>query len=135
MTPAETILRLIETVDPQDTEKLDEIDARVWVYLVNGDFLGFDSRGNIEYTRIEDDGKPIPFCAEQYTRSRDALKAMGPSGYAVETLDSVFVNECRCKLLSEDMDTQFERTHMPTIELAELHARIQAIQFEREGKC
>jgi hypothetical protein len=33
MTEAETILKLIESVDPKDTAKLDEIDARVWCYL------------------------------------------------------------------------------------------------------
>jgi hypothetical protein len=33
MTEAETILKMIETVDPADTEKLDEIDARVGEYL------------------------------------------------------------------------------------------------------
>jgi hypothetical protein len=33
MTAAETILKIIENVDPADTAKLDEIDARVWCWL------------------------------------------------------------------------------------------------------
>jgi hypothetical protein len=33
MTEAGTILKMIETADPADTAKPDEIDARVWCYL------------------------------------------------------------------------------------------------------
>ena len=38
MTEAETILKMIETVDPADTTKLDEIDARVWCSVASYDF-------------------------------------------------------------------------------------------------
>jgi hypothetical protein len=42
MTDAETILKMIETVDPTDTAKLDEIDARVWCWLKGHEYLDID---------------------------------------------------------------------------------------------
>lgn len=95
------ILKMIETVSPDDTEKLDEIDARVWVCLhLQGDF-NISINGGIIYYRHNswpEDARTIlqhPFQNPEYTRSRDALKAIRPEG------------------------------------LAELHAILQAIEFER----
>ena len=62
MTDAEIIFKMIETVDPADTAKLDEIDARVWCWLNNKIFL----RINVD--------RPAAY-APTYTRSRNTLKS------------------------------------------------------------
>jgi hypothetical protein len=82
MSEAETILKMIETVDPADTAKLDEIDARVWCWLSDCDYGGGDFDNGSTFKAIPKRGAPPFFKSvtlwERYTRSRDALKVMRP---------------------------------------------------------
>lgn len=105
---AAEILKMIETVDPADTAKLDEIDARVLEYInANGIIHRWSSR-------------------LKYTRSRDALKAIRPEGW---TYSCGFVGHAR--LCSVKRGAAFHAEKLPSEELAELHAIIQAIEYER----
>lgn len=101
MTTAKELLKLIETVDPNDAEKLDEIDARVWCYLNNincvvyhpqqyhDDYLHGveDETGKIheapEFRHTDEYGNGFSHFPE-YTRSRDVLKAIRPKGWEFE---------------------------------------------------
>lgn len=128
---AQEILKLIEEVDPNDTAKLDEIDARVWCYI-HGERYAFNEAlsehgfnngyGGITSTKARK--------ARKYTRSRDALKAIRPDGF------------WPIKLYKDCNVFRFELTNgsriassawLETEELAELHAIIQAIFWDREN--
>jgi len=104
------ILKMIETVDPSDTAKLDEIDARVFNYVADFDYT------------------PTIQCPYQYTRSRDALKAIRPEGWQLKMniLPDRALYQIK-HLKSGDLMA----TELPTEELAELHSIIQAIEHER----
>ena len=100
-TDAETILKMIEEVDPTDTANLDEIDARVWCYLKGHPFLKFwhdySAWGpTVEYELPEAEWEIYsltvngyrdfkttrwPTATFKYTRSRDALKELRPKGW------------------------------------------------------
>ena len=103
------ILKLIEEVDPKDTAKLDEIDARVY------EFLDFPD-SNI--------GCP------EYTRSRDALKAIRPEGWRVFNLSEGTMFEFDLG----KTNARVFRGLAITEELAELAAILQAINYERNTK-
>lgn len=130
------ILKMIETVDPQDTAKLDEIDARVAAYRVNE---GYVRHGHIygPYDRVvwtnrgAGTVKVLP-----YTRSRDALKAIRLENWPCYEMryygcltDYKF---WKCEISSEHKTVA--SVGRPTEELAELHAIIQAIEYERRQK-
>ena len=133
MTPeqqaAQELMRMIETVDPSDTKKLDEIDLRAYAYVTGWEVI---ECGYIGATGEGDMTHP-----PQYTRSRDALKAIRPDGY-VWTIESRGVAEAWSPkanvptLKAEKNYNTHER--LPTEELAELHAIIQAIEYERNNK-
>jgi len=110
---SETILKLIENVDPGDTNTLDKIDALTFVY-----------------TRQNESAVTHP----QYTRSRDALKAIRPGGWwfdmEVTIIGKEWVYSCGLPNFI-DTDSLVESKPLPTEELAELHAIIQAIEYER----
>ena len=62
MTDAETILKMIENVDPADTAKLDEIDALVWCWYQQEPFskIGIiDALGIACFTLIRMEGKSL----------------------------------------------------------------------------
>lgn len=125
MTPAQEILKLIETVDPTDSAKLDEIDILVYEYLepVNS---GYPYRIALSLG--------VPSGLPKYTRSRDALKAIRPEGWssygAVHKEMSSFVYYKGVGYERIETDCY----DLPTEELAELHAIIQATEFERTQK-
>ena len=123
---AQEILAMIEAVDPADTAKLDEIDRWVCRY-VHGMSEGFNGTYEPEKHR--------------YTSSRDALKAIRPKGYSVYIQKTT---SCMCTMeyvtygaLDEDKikpQKLVTARNLPTEELAELHAIIQAIAYERQQK-
>lgn len=147
------LLQMIETVDPADTAKLDEIDARVWCWMKGHDPELLVYELNQDGEAISEDRKqefwkeyPLknvqnPFAvysSYRYTRSRDALKAIRPEGWTIEIYNGVDGNHARIfdiKTLldpSRGDDFSFESPlRLPTEELAELHAIIQAIAYER----
>ena len=109
MTDAATILKMIETVDPSDTVEMDKIDIAVGDY-VDGQWYG-----------------------RQFTRSRDALKAIRPKGWNFAMLPlSDFTFLCQASHGDPNRTDGPESDHLGTEELAELHAIIQAIAYERQ---
>lgn len=147
MTQAQTILTLIENVDPEDTDALDEIDARFFCYLEGKNY------NLMEIIRQE---IPMPYgCTQkitlltyndsedypliEYTRSRDALKAIrqeGSNGHFCIKMRMVYGHGSVFEyqgLYGEDLDPhEFKSEPLPTEELAELWAIIQAIAYTRE---
>ena len=111
MSEAQKILDMIAAVDPSDTGTLDEIDARVWLYLGGGGRCG-----NLPYRT-------------KYTRSRDALKSIRPE-------DFIFVATVSPKgtIWGSNQFGDFETpVAFATEELAELHAIIQAVEWSRNN--
>ncbi|QKZ15906.1 hypothetical protein [Spirosoma sp. KUDC1026] len=133
MTDAQTILKLIETVDPADTAKLDEIDARATAFYLRQTYdtysntVGFDNERCV-YTKEHGWIKRL-----ELTRSRDALKAIRPEGYFLICNDQNDPEQFRCEFLASHK-TLTIYAYAPTEELAELHAIIQAIEYERGRK-
>ena len=129
MTKAETILAMIEKVDPAYTAGLDEIDFAVMVY---------HARLNKKYALLETE-KYKPPC---YTRSRDALKGIRPKGW-LPWSSNRHMPEIRDRPtpffagLTQGPATpamkrwQVQSSNLPTEELAELHAIIQAHAHDR----
>lgn len=153
---------MIENVDPDDTNALDEIDARVWCWLNCMEFISF---GKVKFTFQEvdttDPKAPVVKYNEmestfkdvldksyagnffQYTRSRDALKAirpesewcyklcMGPTGKAWFEIYMAFDSDKYPSTFGEG----FKSPVLPTEELAELHAIIQSITYDTEDEA
>lgn len=141
------ILELIENVDPSDGDKLDLINARVFCWLEG---LTLESYDNVEYgyfTVKENDDEyslcDIEFSDGQgdYTRSRDALKSIRPEGWILNDVLYDFNSKdevtryCRIFVRKpyRNRDVKIRGAFLPTEELAELHAIIQAITYEREN--
>jgi len=130
------ILKLIESVDPNDTAKMDEIDARISFFIDCERKWKFDRIQNgLVYYASEFGGTYLLgngiYSGPKYTRSRDALKAIRPEGWEY-TMFQLNVH-WRCKLRPpngssiRDVTSILQRTE----ELAELDAVIQAIEYER----
>jgi hypothetical protein len=161
MTEAETILKMIESVDPADPAKLDEIDARVKLYLLNvGECQKVITQGD---SKIEVYDKTTRFSGfflrrdtwsitdsmndiyhPPYTRSRDALKAIRPDGWSTSIHNCITnrsdIQKWECQMDGwGNVDTKEFLKHIAfsgeqkSEELAELHAIIQAIEYERSG--
>lgn len=137
------ILKLIESVDPSDTAKLDEIDARVWYYVE-----GHEWYPDCEVLRTEPPSGVVllqknresitrfPSRIRKYTRSRDALKAIRPKGWDYNCgrrMGAFDVGENYLAWFRGE-DRSAHSKPLPTEELAELHAIIQAIAHERGEK-
>lgn len=130
------LLKLIETVNPDDTAMLDEIDARVDCYLkkINPDELWLHG-GKRRPAHLDNH-----FRKTLYTRSRDLLKKIRPEGWSVDTVsalkdDCLYFDAIIWKI-GEVLKGRLLTTKggfLPTEELAELHAIIQAIQWERDN--
>jgi hypothetical protein len=123
MSEAQNILNMIESVDPSDTVKLEEIDARVQRYV--------DGQSSVELAGLE---CPDP----QYTRSRDALKAIRSkmwryNGTSQErsSVDNTFY--CSFSIERDEAVFTLASPELPTEELTELHAIIQTIADDREN--
>lgn len=118
MTPAQEILNLIETVDPSDTAKLDEIDRAVRLYI---------DPAQDAYE------KEFLYDLKKYTRSRDALKSIRPGEWTFQIQNAsygfdVFYYPPMFGLV--EGPSPMRSFALPTEELAELHAIIQAIEYE-----
>lgn len=126
MTEAKKILEMIENVTHDDSVQLDEIDACAASYINSG----LDLPDNVASS-----ARVNPM--HRFTRSRDALKAIRPEGWGVYTNchdeKNKVIWECRAVLL-KDVESEmrpFTSPEFQTEELAELHAIIQAIEWER----
>jgi hypothetical protein len=136
-TEAQTILKMIQTVDPTNTAKLDEIDARTWCFIER---IPYEPCGTIEYTRriFRDENENLIGPAPSYTRSRDALKAIRPEGWWFECCkicDGTYMAELHDDrgCIDDDEGITVKAWYLKNEELAELHAIIQAIEYERGG--
>lgn len=131
---ATAILKLIETVDPSDTAKLDEIDARVWCWINTVEFVKLRRPGGQKGYEIPRYAARLggSLCdryitkSEIYTRSRDALKSIRPEGLTLEV-------ESRGIARARHIGRFFKIVLRDEC-LAELHAIIQAIEYERNNK-
>ena len=127
---AKEILKLIENVDPKDNDALDEIDAKTDAFVKK---LLFEQMAPDWW----DERTPAYWSpgttalhercyARKYTRSRDALKAIRPERRntfkITYHIDGGYT--CFCNRL-------FKYPILPTEELAELHAIIQAVAYEQ----
>jgi len=133
MTPATEILKLIENVQPDDVAMLDEIDARVCFFLFLehirniGDERDFSSHEHYESWRKsrERNGDHII----QYTRSRDALKAIRPKEWRF----SFTQHKNKWQAIATDLRTYVGSPELDTEELAELFVVIMTIDYERNN--
>ena len=124
MTPAAKILEMIEKVaeikaeaeaegEPRIlSEFLDEIDEAVAKYEAPNDWMFWPS---------------MP----QYTRSRDALKAIRPEGWLKNSFQYVLGGFVSVLYNPDDTEAETRQRRLPTEELAELHAIIQATEHMR----
>jgi hypothetical protein len=145
---AAKILSLIETAEPGDIKTLDEIDARVhaivkgWVYkhtwTENWTYSMFTCphNGDLSYSHKHATMRETPDTLSrhlpQYTRSRDALKSIRPPGrgYSMAFYGAYTSSQFwKCEI--NDPNICFASRGLPTEELAELHAIIQAIRHDR----
>lgn len=135
MNEHELILKLIEEVDPADTAKLDEIDARVWCWLrKDEEFKQFEG----SWIRCQSGMKYLkPFGSAKYTRSRDQIKAIRPEGWAFD-MGGFSGGEAFYEIHKIDENGNPKHTIFTPVmgveELAELHAIIQAEAYERSQK-
>lgn len=127
------ILRLIETVDPTDRAKLDEIDARFQSYLWDyGSFCGYEPMQNTEDEHVFTLECSITLYCPHYTRSRDALKEIRPPHFYINNYGDAdgfvcIINETQPRGFVVVANSGFRKSE----ELAELHAIIQVIAHER----
>lgn len=141
---------MIEEVDPADTDKLDEIEVRVECFLRGITLVKWPhtihwpekpdrpaytrSYNNMGTVNHPDMAKVVVY--KRYTRSRDALKAIRPDGCYFRvgndgegTDPDLFV--CEMYYAPAYKNRGIKAVALPTEELAELHAIIQAIAYER----
>ena len=140
---AQKILKMIETVDPNDTAKLDEIDARFWCWL-NGykpHIHGKADSYNFGYEFTPTRGIMFASVYEtgRFTRSRDALKQIRPDGWTFEMSQVNDGGDWGCELTNLSDNKIVGYFHgtcesFKTEELAELYTTIQAIEYERTKK-
>jgi hypothetical protein len=122
------ILQLIENVDPNDTAALDEIDALVEVYVLQITF-GRDESG----CRVTKEGWKVQEPAK-YTRSLDAQEGIDVNHWELRVWQ--IGKEFSAWMGSPWSDEKGRITinsenRFPTEPLARLHAKIQAIAYER----
>lgn len=127
-----SILKMIEAVDVNDTDTLDEIDARFWCFLKRFEFISAKRRMFVDFQyRTEHKKRPDieeapQHWAPQYTRSLDALHGAMPDGWAIFTTetDKGFVFGLENK---KDFNIVCVNTEpLPTMHLAWMHALTQA---------
>lgn len=140
MTEAQKILEMIEAADPADTAMMDEIDARAWCWLKGIEYFGYGFQtgdlGEPEMYLLDHNHK-YPM---RVTTSRDALKSIRPEGWIICYMNQdwyvdgsyTYTRIGMKKLMSRGIGVQSKA--LETEELAELHAIIQAIEYERTTK-
>lgn len=129
MTTADELLRLIDTVDRHQIDKLDDLDVLVdwYLYPQAGYHLGQLPGGR--YRIIKTGHYAMKPIHNVYTRSRDALKAIRPfPGWCFT------VGLTHCEAIHFDRDVKLGKHGAKSEELAELHVIIQAIEYERTHK-
>lgn len=156
MTEAETLLKMIEGVDPKDTATLDEIDARfmAWAHIPSDSYKtakwvvkweAYEARKISERWAVslkkEDGTLGAWWRPKKFTRSRDAIKAVRPEGWQLVRVWWHPKTGFEFSYIKENKNgginalNPIVRTYGGATEcLAELHAIIQAIEFNRTQK-
>jgi len=140
MIDAEIILFLIEHVDPADIDKLDEIDARVSCLVADVEYERHN-RGEmtnilIAFFKVDDPTNNFSCLGTilTYTRSRDALKTIRPEGWQAQ-ITSEYRDESGSyttyNIWEAGKEHQIDTPTLSNEYLSELHAIIQAIEYER----
>lgn len=138
---AQAILKMIEEVSPDDTAKLEEIDARVFCFIHDLGpltYVGhrFDAvRMSVQVKFLFPDGSKGAENIVKFTRDRNALKAIRPEGWRFNyaRVDGGWTVRGHKDLGVKGMARIVTVFHTEE-ELAELHAIIQAIAHERKSK-
>lgn len=131
------LLKMIEGVDQSDTETMDEIDARVWCYIHKQSYYSHVNKADGFRNRVWfGSGEPrnYQYGIPEYTRSRDALKAIRPDGWGICHSPQGKFNThiiVYCYQIGQKGYNTKGGLVLPTEELAELHAIIQTIAYER----
>lgn len=126
MTEAKKILKMIESVDPNDTETLDKIDFFVLQYYLFNSVSETAAKGTSFF-----EGKDVPLIVPQYTRSRDTLKSIRPDGWTMGIMPEKLQRKGECIAIAYGHLKEFKSIISATEELAELHAIIQSLEWER----
>ncbi len=139
MTEAAKILQMIESVSIDDTDMLDEIDELTVSYL--GGKVEERFYGDSLVVREETFGFGFYQPVRKYTRSRDAIKSIRPDGWTFQLYTASKSGEpykykdlryqCNFNFWDGYIYKNGNSEELITEELAELHAVIQAIDFER----
>jgi hypothetical protein len=135
---AAAILRLIERADLADKTKLNEIGARVWCFIRCEEFGFWEFRSDYWEMHTKS-GVDVDLNLEdirRFTCSRDTLKDIRPTGWAFYLdnfgqIDGVPFFEFECSRGVQPEGRRIRSAACATEELAELHAIIQAIEYER----
>lgn len=134
----EVILKMIEDVSPDDSETLRKIDILVLRYITGVDVHDYDIDYDDSIYATDADGNEVDlgkcwyYSQIDFTESRVALKDIRPNW-------CFCINGCElgyfCSMFTgkpEEYIRWKAGQYFPTEELAELHAIIQAIAYERE---
>ena len=132
MTPAEKILKMIEEVDPEDSDTLDEIDARFWCWKHDLELLpNLDNHGFYFFMpESESTGWKELI---KYTRSRDALKAERPEDWTYSSHQNRKGFEYPKPGWVVSLGSVCRSPILPTEYLAELHAIVQAKEWKYDN--
>lgn len=135
MEEANYILKLIEKASFDNyLGEWDEINARVDCYLKKYTFIGLPGYHICEYKTL-DDPYPKYLTPTNYCESRDALKIIRPEGAAFHVIFTPDDQGYSAQVArhTDEYNSYYARSpfKMPTEELAELYAIIQAIEHER----
>lgn len=130
------IINLINEVSPDDTDKLNEINLRVYGYL-HGYLLDFKyfPGGTSEVTYFDKEKNQkcnILFsqnCLPKYTSNRDMLKYIRPKGYLFSITN---IGGWDCTMGKMDNVVNRIRSFGKTEELAELSTILKIIDRERK---
>jgi hypothetical protein len=137
MTDARKILEMIENVAVDDVAALDEIDARVWCSIYGEEYVGRNVSGKECFRNRYNGMTPTAARrARKYTRSRDALKAIRPDSWVmnVSPMRTSGMSVCGYIASISLYPTYLDTIKiLPTEELAELHAILQALDHARNA--
>lgn len=139
---SEKLLKMIETVNPEDSAAIEEIEARYICFKMRDVYEGITHDTSTDETPMAKGKNGSSYYFDNYTASRDVLKRERPEGWWFTgqyfyngNPDPDFTIEWRgCFAGRLKEDNSFSEIHskfLPTEELAEFHAIIQVITYER----
>jgi len=135
MTDARKILEMIENVAVDDVAALDEIDARVFCYVRKVEFISSGPRA-FKYESMAGGRDISSRYMQRFSRSRDALKAIRPDSWVmnVSPMRTSGMSVCGYIASISLYPTYLDTIKiLPTEELAELHAILQALDHARNA--